>query len=389
MPVQNLLALMTAESVLASVMDAVIVIDPQQRVVFFNHAAEQVFGVSAAAMIGKNVNELLPERFRGTHAEHVARYAETGSTTRRMQEGLATLTGLRANGQEFPLEATISQVVLQQDKLLTVILRDMTERKAAEKELREAPAEVQAYKDSLEKAVAERTVQLRETISELETFTYSLVHDMRAPLRAVKSFAAFLREDCGERLGKDGISHLDRIERASQHLGSLIEGVLSYSRIAKEQMRLQPVDVEKLVRDVIAERPALQPAQAQVDIEGHLPPMAAHSAALARCLGNLLDNAAKFVAPGTKPHIRICSAPAGGQVRLWIEDNGIGIPQAAQSRIFGMFQRLHRPEEYPGAGVGLAIVRKGIERMGGKVGVESEPGKGSRFWIELPAVKPR
>jgi PAS domain S-box-containing protein len=380
---------MTAESVLASVMDAVVVIDPQQRIVFFNRAAEQVFGVPAAVMLGKNINQLLPERFRAAHAEHIARYAETGSTTRNMLGGLATLTGLRADGEEFPLEATISQVVLQKDKLLTVILRDMTERKAAEQALRNAPQEVHAYREALEKAVAERTVQLRETISELETFTYSLVHDMRAPLRAVRSFAAFLREDCGERLGKEGVSYLDRIERASQHLGSLVEGVLSYSRMAKEQMRLQPVDVEKLLRDVIAERPALRPPQAEVDIESPLPPMVAHSAALARCLGNLLDNAAKFVGPGTKPHIRIRSAPVGGHVRLWIEDNGIGIPPAAQGRLFGMFQRVHRPEEYPGAGVGLAIVRKGVERMGGKVGVESEPGKGSRFWIELPAVKPR
>jgi signal transduction histidine kinase len=143
------------------------------------------------------------------------------------------------------------------------------------------------------------------------------------------------------------------------------------------------VNVEKQILDLIQERPELQPPNAEITIQSPLPPMQAHEASLTQCLTNLLDNAVKFVAPGVKPRVRIWSAPIGGQVRLWIEDNGIGIEPAAQSKVFEMFHRLHGEREYEGTGIGLAIVRKAVERMNGQTGVESEPGRGSRFWLQL------
>ena len=134
---------------------------------------------------------------------------------------------------------------------------------------------------------------------------------------------------------------------------------------------------------MIPERPSLQVPGVQIDIASPLLPVMGHQASLSQCFSNLLDNAVKFVTPGTTPRIRVWTKAHGDMVRAWIEDNGIGLPKEASERIFGMFQRLHSNEQYQGTGIGLTLVRKAVERMGGKVGVESEPGRGSRFWIEL------
>ena len=160
--------------------------------------------------------------------------------------------------------------------------------------------------------------------------------------------------------------------------------MLAITRLSRQELKFETVNVEKQIRDIIHERPEFQPPKAEIRIESPLCPMRAHEASLTQCLTNLLGNAVKFVAPGVKPQVRIWSAPAGEQVRLWIEDNGIGIESAAQPRVFEMFHRLHNEREYEGTGLGLAIVRKAMERMGGQTGVESEPGRGSRFWLQLP-----
>ena len=163
----------------------------------------------------------------------------------------------------------------------------------------------------------------------------------------------------------------------------LIQDVLTYSRVAREKIELSTVDVEQLVHQIIDERPDLQPPKVEILIQAPLPPVCGHEAYLSQCISNLLDNGVKFVPPGTQPRIRIRSETNDGLVRLWFEDNGVGIPKEAQERIFGLFQRMHTEKEFPGTGVGLTIVRKAVERMDGKVGVESEPGKGSRFWMQL------
>src|SRR5262249_32852217 len=147
---------------------------------------------------------------------------------------------------------------------------------------------------------------------------------------------------------------------------------------------LQPVDVEKLIGDIIQERPEFQAPKADVKIEGPLPPVLGHGVSLTQCVTNLLDNATKFVARGVTPRVRISAAVIDGDVRLWFADNGIGINQESRKRLFEMFQRVHENEqEYEGTGIGLALVRKAAERMHGHVGVESEAGKGSRFWLQL------
>ena len=147
---------------------------------------------------------------------------------------------------------------------------------------------------------------------------------------------------------------------------------------------METVNLQKLVGDIIHERPELQPPRAELKVEAPLLPVWAHEASLTQCLTNLLGNAVKFVAPGVTPRVRVYSEARDGQVRLWVEDNGIGIEPEAQRKLFEMFHRVHTERQYEGTGMGLAIVRKAIERMGGQTGVESALGQGSRFWLELP-----
>lgn len=250
----------------------------------------------------------------------------------------------------------------------------------AQKHTQEA---LEKERTSLEERVAERTAQLQTTISELESFSYSLSHDMRAPLRAMEGYTQLLRNMLAEKLGPKEMDFFGRIMSSAERLDALIQDVLQYSRVARAPLDLKPIDVGKLVEQVMTDYPALQEPAATIDVEKPLLPVLGHEAFLTQCVSNLLSNGVKFVAPGVKPHIMVYTKNYGEDVRIFIEDNGIGIPHENQRQIFGIFQRLHSNASFPGTGIGLAIVQKAVERMGGRVGVESIPGKGSRFWLQL------
>jgi PAS domain S-box-containing protein len=253
-------------------------------------------------------------------------------------------------------------------------------------EMEEARAVLARSRDELENLVARRTAKLQETVQELERFSYSISHDMRAPLRAMQGFARALIEDYGEKLDAEGRDYLDRIIRASLRQDRLIQDVLTYSRIVRQNVQVQQVDLGQLVEDVIQQYPNLHPDCIELEVAAPLEAVIGHDVLLTQCLSNLLSNAAKFVAAGVKPRVRLWTERIGADVRLWVEDNGIGIAPEHQERIFGFFERLHGQHEYEGTGIGLAVVRKAVERMGGRVGVISQPGRGSRFWIQLLAA---
>jgi signal transduction histidine kinase len=229
-------------------------------------------------------------------------------------------------------------------------------------------------------------VKLEETIGELEAFSYSVSHDMRAPLRAMAGYAKALLADYHDRLGGEALHWLDRILRSAQRLDSLIKDVLAYSRVAKEQIALGPVDVERLIEDITSTHPEFQAPHARIVVEKPLQRVFGHEAYLTQCVSNLLSNAVKFVRPEAVPTVRIWSERLNGRVRVWFEDNGIGIAPAHHERIFQIFGRVFPDEKYSGTGIGLAIVRKAIQRMRGEVGVESQLDKGSRFWLILDAA---
>ena len=259
---------------------------------------------------------------------------------------------------------------------------DITHRKQVEEALRRAQEELLNQNDKLEQTVQQRTAKLRETIHELESYSYSISHDMRAPLRAMQAYAQVLVDELGPRLDERSRRYLDRITAASNRLDALITDVLSYSRLARGELALKPVNLDKLVEEMTHHYPALQ--DAQIQIAADLGTVIAVEALLAQAIANLLTNATKFVGPGVRPRIRIWSEDsAPSSVKLLVRDNGIGIAPENHHRIFTIFARIHSDKEYEGSGIGLSIVKKAIERMNGQVGLTSELGQGSTFWLQL------
>jgi len=255
---------------------------------------------------------------------------------------------------------------------------DITDRKNSEEAIQKLNAD-------LEGRVAKRTAALRESHEQMESFTYSVAHDLRAPLRAMQGFAAALAEDYGSDLDEQGKDFTHRIMAAAQRMDALIQDLLAYSRISRTPLVLEKVRLEKTIEAVLPLFELdIKRKRATVKVEHPLPEVTGHGATIETILTNLLSNALKFVRNGARPHVRIWAEEKANMVRLWVEDNGIGISPQYQERIFKVFERLHGSDAYPGTGIGLAVVRKGVERMGGSVGLESEAGKGSRFWIELP-----
>lgn len=242
-----------------------------------------------------------------------------------------------------------------------------------------------AHLRHLEAQVAERTSRLSDTVGQLESFSYSISHDMRAPLRAMQQFSQILMEDFGPDLPKEAQKYLERISAAAHRLDRLIQDVLTYSRVSRAQMEVTRVDLNKVVAEIIQHSSQFQPPNADVQVATPLLPVLAHEASLLQAVSNLLGNAVKFVAPGTRPQVRIWTEREGEFVRLHVQDNGIGIAPENHGRIFNIFERVPGKQSYDGTGIGLSIVKKTVERMQGSLGLESGVGQGSRFWIQLRA----
>ncbi len=238
--------------------------------------------------------------------------------------------------------------------------------------------------EALEALVDERTASLRQVVAQMEEFSYSVSHDLRAPVRAMRGFAEIIQQDHADGLSPTGRDLLGRIVRNSERMDRLIQDLLTYSRISRREIQLGPVSLDKLLREVVQQYPDLRPERADIEVQGPLPEVLAHEPSLTQVISNLLSNAVKFVEPQARPRVRIGFDRRATQARLWFEDNGIGIKPEHQKRLFAMFERVHPDRNYEGTGIGLAIVRKAVERMNGAVGVESDGVRGSRFWFELP-----
>jgi len=239
--------------------------------------------------------------------------------------------------------------------------------------------------ERLEKTAAERTASLREAMSQMEEFSYTVSHDLRAPLRAMRGYSQTLLQDFAPLLPIEAQHAVTRIAANAAQLDKMIVDILAYSRMARGDFQLNCVNLDCRIRHVVAQHPELQSPAAEILIDP-LPDVLGHEPSLAQALTNLLHNAIKFVAPNVKPKIHVWAQGGNGRVRLWVEDNGIGIKPELQDRVFNMFERVHPHLNYEGTGIGLAIVRKATERMGGSVGVESDGVHGSRFWMELRAA---
>jgi PAS domain S-box-containing protein len=374
------LATLRLAAIVEHSVDAIIGKDLKGIVTSWNRAAERIFGYSAAEMVGQPITRLLPPDRLHEEQEILARLqrgelVETFETVR-----------VRKDGHSLWVRVSISPIKDHEGQIVgaSKIARDITEEKRAEQALKDAKAQLERHAQDLEIKVRERTLELEDKVSELEAFSYSLSHDLRAPLRSIQGFSEIVLADHAAQLDPTATSYLQRVINAARRMDQLIQDVLAFSRVSRAVIVAEPVDVERLIEDIVGERPELQAPRVNLVVERPLLHVRGHTPSLTQCVSNLLENAAKFIAPGVQPRIRIWTESLDGHVRLWVEDNGIGISHDAQRGLFGLFQRVHVGGNYPGTGVGLAIVRKAAERMNGRVGVESEPGKGSRFWVQLP-----
>jgi signal transduction histidine kinase/CHASE3 domain sensor protein len=250
-------------------------------------------------------------------------------------------------------------------------------------------SQLQKYAAELEQRVVERTVRLQAANDELEAFSYTVAHDLRAPLRGIEGYASALMEDYGEQLDEVAQDYIHQVIASIHRMNTLVQDLLAYSHLSREELELVPVSLTQVVAEAQAQlESTLKERKAEITVAEPLPKVMGHYSTLVQAVANLLSNAAKFTAAESKPQICLWAEEKKNQVRLWVDDNGIGIEPQYQQQIFGVFERLHARDAYPGTGIGLAIVRKGVERLGGRSGVESTFGKGSRFWIELQGVKP-
>ena len=235
------------------------------------------------------------------------------------------------------------------------------------------------------KVSEERRVKLENANTELEAFAYSVSHDLRAPLRAMQGMAGALREDYGKQLDPQALNYMDQITSASRRMDTMIRDLLTYSKITRSSPELRTVDLHRAIEDAqIMIGADVAQCKADVQIAEEFPNVVANPLLLSHVLANLLSNAIKFVTPGVTPIVKVFAKDGDRHVRVFVQDNGIGIAGEYRDKIFGVFERLHSETEYPGTGIGLAIVRKAVLRMNGALGFESTIGKGSCFWIDLP-----
>jgi PAS domain S-box-containing protein len=403
-----------------------LVLDREGRIAFFNKACEEATGFPFREVRGKRIWELAPEADESARLQAVLAELDRGRVPLRIEASWKTKPGriLRiswsttllhgADGSVRHVIATGIEAAAGEDRLREQALSIESERRRVEESLKESvgrfhrfaeaaedliiryrierknvEAEVRRLNQGLERRVEERTEQLAQAVREMGAFTHTIAHDLRAPLRAMSGFSQAIIDDYGGQMDPKCLEFARRVIGSAWKMDALIRDLLSYGGLIHVDVQCQPVDLDSLVPAVMdGMAPEIVQRDAVIRLDQPLGHVQACPSMLAQVVSNLISNGIKFVAPGTTPLVLVRTERRDRQIRLWIEDNGIGIAPEFQGRIFGVFERLHREEDYPGTGIGLAIVRKAVERMGGQSGVESKPGQGSRFWVELPEAVP-
>jgi PAS domain S-box-containing protein len=365
--------------------DAIIGKNLDGYITTWNKGAERIFGFSAKEAVGQHITLIIPPERHNEEPVILARLREGERI-----EHYETIR-MTKDGRPLNISLSVSPIYDSEGNIVgaSKISRDITAQKAAENALREAQAQLQAYAATLEQRVAERTSRLEELNKSLEGLSYSIAHDLRAPLRAIQGLTEILVEDQGARFDENGRRVANDIIRAVRRMDALITDLMSYGRLAHDQLTLEPVHATEIINQVVRHLQSdIELAKARIEIAADLPVVQAHRITFEQVMTNLITNAIKFVDPSRAPLVKIHREPSSTELlaRIVVEDNGIGIERDYLERIYRIFERLHSGTRYPGTGIGLAIVQKGTERMGGKTGVESEPGRGSKFWVELPVA---
>jgi PAS domain S-box-containing protein len=363
---------------LDSALDAVITIDSRGFIKSWNPEAERIFGWSRQEILGKTLTEsIIPPQHREAHLRGMKHFAASGQgpvLNKRIE-----ITALRKNGTEFPVELAITPIRTGEHVSFSAFLRDITERKQAE-------AEIQLLNTTLEQRVRNRTSQLESANKELEAFSYSVSHDLRTPLRHIDGFVELLQEELSPSVTAEGKRYLEIISKSARKMGELIDDLLDFSRTGREKMTLDSVNTEDLVSEVIQELAADHRDRIVHWDIGSLPALNGDRPLLKQVWINLLSNALKYTRQRTETQIAIRSRKTeNGFWEFSIEDNGAGFDMDYAGKLFGVFQRLHREDEFEGTGIGLAIVRRIILRHGGHIWAEGKVGQGATFHFTLPS----
>jgi PAS domain S-box-containing protein len=381
---------------------------------YVNPAFCHLMGKSPAQLINQPFSEALPgkvecaallaEVFR---TGQPARYAEQERTIPQPVFWSYTIWPVRAGERPAGVMLQVTEITQLQERTLAMnealllgsvrqhelteaanwansqLKLEIIERTQAEAALQLARAQLLDRAGQLEGLVTKRTTELTATNQQLEAFVYSIAHDLRAPLRSMQGFATMLITEAGDALSATGRDYVSRINKSAQFMDDLLLDLLDFSRVSQQRFELTAVNLETVVASVLSRlEKDIRETNAQVESVGPWPVVLAHDATLTQVLFNLVSNALKFITADGPPVVRLRAESHAEFIRVWVEDNGPGIAPDHQAQIFRIFTRLEGGK-YAGTGIGLAIVQKGIEQMGGRVGVESATGQGSRFWFEL------
>lgn len=342
-----------------------------------NVAATSFFGTEHALLVGHALAEFLKPEDAAAFHQHL-RDCAAGEGCREIE---VSLCRIRTGWTPVRLKTVFNDRLTAPGSVFMSALDDLTERRRVERLQ-------QSYARDLEQQVGERTAALREANADLELFSTTVSHDLRAPLRMIRLCAGVLLERANRPQSADDAAELRQINTCADRLDHLLSDLLEFSRVRRERLVLVRVELRKLIEEVVALQRAVAPADRfEVSIEGPPADVRGHPAMLRQVLGNLVENARKFVSRGVTPQIVVSIEPRGHVTRVAVHDNGIGVEPGFHEQIFLLFERLHSGV-YPGTGAGLAIAKSAITRMGGRMGVESAPGRGSTFWFELATATP-
>ena len=357
---------------------AIYMLDPDGLVLTWNAGAERLKGYTSEEIIGQNFASFYTPEARSS-----------GKPRKELEEALSNgkfeneALRVRKDGSTFWAYNTITPMYEESGALrgFSIIARDVTERRKSEEEIRK-------LNQQLELRVHERTAELEATNKELEAFTYSVSHDLRAPLRHIAGFSKMLTEECGESLAPEARHYLKRIQDGVQRMGTLVDDLLNLTRIGRHELRLQVTGIASIVKDVIAE---LGPDVENREIDwkiGELPYVEADPALLRVVFQNLLANAVKYTRPRQKTTIEIGRTDIDGEQVLFVRDNGVGFNMKYADKLFGVFQRLHRSEDFEGTGVGLATVHRVVQKHSGRIWAQAEIDQGATFYFTLGNTQP-